>query len=85
VKPQSGRCATSKGLPASTTVTIKPAVSAANLKTAISAALVRNAQLEGKHITVTAHAGVVTLEGTVRSSYEQRQANNTAWSALLVS
>ena len=63
------------------TVKIKPAVSASGLKSAISAALVRNAQLEGKHITVTADAGVVTLEGTVHSGSERRQANTTAWSA----
>lgn len=62
------------------TVEIKPTVSAAGLKTAISAALVRNAQLEGKHITVTADAGVVTLEGTVHSWSESRQANAAAWS-----
>jgi osmotically-inducible protein OsmY len=62
-------------------LTIKPTVSAAGLKAAIGAALVRNAQLEGKHINVTADAGVVTLEGTVHSWSEQRQATNAAWSA----
>jgi osmotically-inducible protein OsmY len=63
------------------TIAIKPTVSSAGLKSAISAALVRNAQLEGQHITVTADAGLVTLEGTVHSSSEHRQATNVAWSA----
>ena len=63
------------------TITIKPAVSTAGLKNAISAAFVRSAQLEGNNITVTANAGVVTLEGTVHSRSEQRQATTAAWSA----
>lgn len=42
---------------------------------------VRNVWVEGKHITVTADTGVVTLEGTVRSASERRQADTAAWSA----
>lgn len=63
------------------TVKIKPTVSASGLKTAISAAFVRNAQLEGRNITVSADRGAVTLEGTVHSPAERRQANMAAWSA----
>lgn len=53
---------------------------AGDIKTAIGAALVRNARLEGKHIAVTTNGdGVVTLEGTVRSWAERRQAEHTSW------
>lgn len=62
-------------------VTIKPTISTDGLKTKISAAFVRNAQLEGKNITVSADAGVVTLDGTVHTAAERRQANFVAWSA----
>jgi osmotically-inducible protein OsmY len=62
-------------------ITIKPTVSTASLKGAISAALVRSARSEGKDITVTADSGDVTLEGTVHSPYERRQASAAAWSA----
>jgi osmotically-inducible protein OsmY len=63
------------------TITVTPTVSATGLQKAISSALVRNAQLEGKRITVTATAGVATLEGTVHSWSESQQANTAAWSA----
>ncbi len=62
-------------------ITVEPTVSPAGLKQAISKAFVRNAQIDGKHVTVTAEAGVVTLEGTVHSWSERQQANVTAWSA----
>jgi osmotically-inducible protein OsmY len=62
-------------------ITIKPSVSTAGLKNSISAALVRTARLEGKDIAVTADSGDVTLEGTVHSPYERRQASAAAWSA----
>jgi len=63
------------------TITIEPTVSTVGLKSAISAALVRSARLEGKDITVAADSGVVTLEGTVHSPFERRQASFAAWSA----
>ena len=62
-------------------ITIKPSVSTAGLKNSISAALVRTARLEGKDIAVTTNSGDVTLEGTVHSPYERRQAGAAAWSA----
>jgi osmotically-inducible protein OsmY len=65
----------------SNTIGIRPTVSAAGLKSAITAALVRNAQLEGKDITVMTDAGHVTLQGTVNSWSERRQADTAAWSA----
>jgi osmotically-inducible protein OsmY len=63
------------------TVTIKPEVSAAGLKTKITTALHRNAQLEGKGISVTADNSVVTLTGKVKTCAERHQADMTAWSA----
>lgn len=61
---------------------VKPLASPDGIKNSINAALVRNAQLEGKHTKVTADAhGGVTLEGTVHSWSEYRQADRLAWSA----
>ncbi len=62
-------------------ITIKPTVSANGLKNTIGAAFVRSAQLEGKDIKVTADAGTVTLEGSVHSWSDRRQADTSAWAA----
>lgn len=62
-------------------IEIRPHVSSTGVKTAITAAMVRSALLEGKDIKVTTDdAGVVTLEGNVRSWAERRQAEHVSWS-----
>lgn len=67
-------------------IVIKPAVSAAGVKEKIQAALLRNAQLEGKFITVTTEpSGHITLNGNVRSWSERREAERVSWSAPGVS
>jgi osmotically-inducible protein OsmY len=51
------------------------------LKDKIQAAMMRNAQLDSRAITVEATGGEVTLRGTVQSWAELRQAEYLAWSA----
>jgi osmotically-inducible protein OsmY len=66
----------------SNSVIVKPIASAMGVHAAIDAALVRNAEFEGKNITVTSDdAGTVTLSGKVHSWAERRQTEQTAWSA----
>ncbi len=63
-------------------IRIKPTVSADGIHTAITAAFVRRARHEGSQTTITAdHAGAVTLDGTVHSWSERRDAEHAAWSA----
>ena len=67
-------------------VSVKPLVSAVGVKSSIDAALLRNALLETKALTVTADGvGEVTLEGHVHSWTERTQAESLAWSAPGVS
>lgn len=66
-------------------ITVQAGAMAVDVKAAIGAAIMRNAQLEGKHISVTAGPdGLVTLDGTVRSWAERRQAEHASWSASRV-
>lgn len=63
-------------------VTIRPVAMVAGAKAAITAAFVRNARIESKHVTVTTDGGGrATLEGTVRSWAESRQAEHACWAA----
>ncbi|WNV84824.1 BON domain-containing protein [Umezawaea sp. Da 62-37] len=63
-------------------VLIRPTASPVDIRAGITAALVRNAQLDGRKIGVeTDDAGVVTLEGTIGSWAERRQAKHSAWAA----
>ena len=63
-------------------VAIRPTVSTSDIKSAISAALVRTARRDGKATIVTADAaGTVTLNGSVHSPSERREAERTAWCA----
>jgi osmotically-inducible protein OsmY len=63
-------------------MTIRPGAVASGIKSDIIAALVRNAQFEGRSLTVTADTrGVITIGGIVRSSTERRQAELVCWSA----
>ena len=63
-------------------IRIRHDVVASGAKEAIVQALLRNAELEGKHIQVsTSGDGVMTLSGTVRSWAERDQAEKVCWSA----
>jgi osmotically-inducible protein OsmY len=63
-------------------VTIRTGVLAAGVKADIIAALVRNAQFDGRNITVSTDTrGVITLDGTIRSPAEGRAAAKVCWSA----
>lgn len=63
-------------------ITLTPLPEADDVHRLINSALVRNAQLDSNHITVTSGpGGVVTLRGTVQSYAESRQAEDAAWAA----
>lgn len=63
-------------------LTIRPVAMVAGAKAAITAAFVRNARLDSRHLTVTIDGGGrATLEGTVRSWAESRQAEHACWAA----
>ncbi len=66
-------------------IRIKPRVKPSDIKRMIEDAFRRNAEVDARHISVTAEGGTVTLSGRVRTWTERAQAQQTAWFAPGVS
>ena len=66
-------------------IRVKPGLSPTDLKQKIEQALVRNAELDAKRITVEVQGSKVILYGTVRSYAEKKAAEEAAWAAPGVS
>ncbi len=62
-------------------ITVKPHVMPTDLKQSIERALVRNAEIDARNITVEVEGGKVILRGTVRSYVEKKAAEEAAWAA----
>jgi len=64
-------------------IALKPKArpSASDIKIKIEDALKRSAQVDARRITVAATEGTVVLRGTVRSYWEQEEAEAAAWAA----
>jgi osmotically-inducible protein OsmY len=62
-------------------IIVKPSTTPSELKKKIEDALIRNAQLDAKNITVEVQGSKAILRGTVRAWVEKEEAERVAWSA----
>lgn len=62
-------------------IVVKPSTTPSELKKKIEDALIRNAQVDAKNITVEVQGSKAILRGTVRAWVEKEEAERVAWSA----